>query len=198
MCGRPSRRLLLPCRPVMRFRCRAPRACNCVRRCGGAGENHCRRRKASARADVVRASESLPEVEGVRRLGSAARRGGCELRPPTPMADASRGGPFPALVASSARRLPPASPPPDPASSGLRRRRHQAAAPRRNPRARGRQRPEMDGVGEPVAAGSSGTVVLSLLLSVGDFCRCGSVDSWRHSHFEFSICITFICVHNKN
>jgi hypothetical protein len=44
-----------------------------------------------------------------------------------------------------------------------------------DPGARGRQRPELDGVGEPAAAGVPATVVFSLLLSMGDFCRC-----WRY------------------
>jgi hypothetical protein len=84
--------------------------------------------------------------------GGAA--GGCELRPPTWMADASCCSPSPASDASSARHLLSPPPPPDPASSGLRRRRHPAAAaaPRLLPRARGRQRSGLDGVGEWAAA----------------------------------------------
>lgn len=40
-----------------------------------------------------------------------------------------------------------------------------------DPEARGRQRPELHAAREPATAGEVGTVVRSLLLSVGEFCR---------------------------
>jgi hypothetical protein len=56
----------------MRFRYRAPRACNCVRRCGGADENHCRRRKAEG---VSRCGEGQRVAAGGGRRAATRQRG---------------------------------------------------------------------------------------------------------------------------
>jgi hypothetical protein len=69
---------------------------------------------------------------------------------------------------------PSMSPPPTPRLS--------TAAPRRNPWARGRQRPEIDSVGEPVSAGDVVIVALSLLLSKPNFEGGDAAPCWRQSN----------------
>jgi hypothetical protein len=129
--------------------------------------------------------------------------GGCELRRPSrgrahrppPSSPAASSSMLAGRLLLHARRPPPSSPA---ASSSMRagsllhpreRRCPQpcrwwlpsALPSRRNPRCRGRQRPELDAQRAPVAAGEAATVAPSLLLSYEVFCRWGSVDCRRQS-----------------
>jgi hypothetical protein len=88
---RPSRRSLLPHRPMVRICRQATWGLHLHEQMWRGPESRCQRRKASTRADASGAHKSLPKAEGVRQLDSVARRcSPVSPAPPPPLSPSSR------------------------------------------------------------------------------------------------------------